>query len=245
MTVWCLCFFNVCAPTWKMLDGCGKCLTCLAMPLWCLCFFIGLCCVLGRLYVIATAGHFDSQVNAALDTGTSLLTIPSEDFESLTLSMFGHHLYNGHCASQGGALLCLCSIVADVRPLTFEVGGVPITLTGQDMFMAVGTANGRTVCMTGLASSPNIPIWILGDVFLRQVYAVHNFAQREVALFPYQKIEVDERLETALPASVMQPFLFLCACALGLVLLASVGCRGYRSIRREDSQESYHPLLAA
>lgn len=55
-----------------------------------------------------------------------------------------------------------------------------------DMFLPTGQLldDGREVCHTGFSYSL-MPIWVLGDVFLRNFYVAHNFAQQTVSLLPH------------------------------------------------------------
>lgn len=52
-------------------------------------------------------------------------------------------------------------------------------INAKDMFLRTGVSAGPDqgeVCLTGMQFS-EMPFWILGDVFLRQVVAVHNVQQ--------------------------------------------------------------------
>eukprot|EP00913_Durusdinium_trenchii_P019051 g17905.t1 len=109
--------------------------------------------------------------------------------------MFGEKYFTD-CEVVRGNLVCDCSIAPKVRPLVFEFpAGGSIVLRPSEMFVKVGQTHDMELCLTGLAANPQ-PIWILGDVFLRQVFAVHAFKRREVALFPYHPEKVAETLET-------------------------------------------------
>ncbi|CAE7531281.1 PAG [Symbiodinium natans] len=152
-------------------------------------YVIGLSLILYFLQVL-TVGNFDHIVLACLDTGTSLISIPEGQFLPVVLGLFGTAAIE-ECALSGGVeLLCPCSVASSATPLTIYFGEKPITLQPANMFMKVGSYHGEDICMTGLSSS-NQGIWILGDVFLRHVYAVHSFNRKEVAMLPYADAVVE------------------------------------------------------
>merc|ERR1719221_1953787 len=91
-----------------------------------------------------------------------------------------------------GQVLCQCD--TPIQSLTFQLAGkegqmLSVTLGPDDLLQQVGKgqfADGSTVQMCRVAlqqGSPNMPFWILGDVFLRKVYAVHDLRDQQVVLF--------------------------------------------------------------
>jgi len=184
------------------------------------------CCYLGILELLLVlygiffkAGTFEPRtIYAALDTGTSLLSVPIGDFVPLALAMFGDD-YWFSCSVQAGSLVCFCDIQDKVRPLGFEIGGKEFWLRPSEMFFEVGTTpHGKAICMTGLSGNVQ-PFWILGDVFLRQAFVVHGYNRREVALFPYSP-QAPELLAEDLPqwgpAGALPALLALLALLLAL-----------------------------
>jgi len=129
---------------------------------------------------------FRGTVHAAIDSGTSLVIMPESQGHRVAAAMFGSHLSSDCVWQISGELLCMCDIVSEVRPLSLEIGGVRFRMTGHEMFLHTGhiMENGQELCMTGLGLAPGIDIWILGDVFMRNVYVAHNFHERTISLFP-------------------------------------------------------------
>ncbi|CAK9022821.1 unnamed protein product [Durusdinium trenchii] len=177
--------------------GTGRpCCDCCCSTLWCLCYLLGAIYLINFFVVVFSVGDWmERPVLAAFDTGTSLISMPTADFLSVASTMFGEKYFTD-CEVVRGNLVCDCSIAPKVRPLVFEFpAGGSIVLRPSEMFVKVGQTHDMELCLTGLAANPQ-PIWILGDVFLRQVFAVHAFKRREVALFPYHPEKVAETLET-------------------------------------------------
>lgn len=189
---WCKNYWNVERAKYKCFVG-----TCRVFARACL--FLGILEMVLILYnIFFRAGTFaPTTIYAALDTGTSLLSVPIGDFVPLALAMFGDH-YWFSCSVQAGSLVCFCDIQDKVRPLGFEIGGKEFWLRPSEMFFELGTTpDGRAICMTGLSGNVQ-PFWILGDVFLRQAFVVHGYNRREVALFPYSP-QAPELLAEDLP----------------------------------------------
>ena len=81
--------------------------------------------------------------------------------------MWGDHFFTD-CKVLGGNLLCYCDIASKGRPLELDFGGKTMQLTGEEMFEYAGKGpTGRHICLAGMAYNLQ-PVWILGDVFLRQ-----------------------------------------------------------------------------
>eukprot|EP00434_Breviolum_minutum_P035488 symbB.v1.2.031415.t2/scaffold3643.1/size52769/7 len=190
------------------------------------CYILGLLNLFAALLTIFTAGSFEPKtITAALDTGTSLICIPADDFESVAIAMFGTKLWL-YCEVLTGNLVCLCDIQNDVRPLGFEVGGKTFWLRPSEMFINVGKVDGRDICYTGLATGFT-PMWILGDVFLRQAFVVHSYNRKEMALFPYAPNEVlaETLLEAPMHLSVLSGLSAILAVSLAISMTF---CKGNR-----------------
>jgi hypothetical protein len=123
--------------------------------------------------------------NLFLDSGTSLLAMPSDDFEVAFAYMVPSH--NSDCKfMQNMYYVCACN--ATVEPLIFsftDIGG-----TAKQIFVSIGKDSlflplGAGSCMLALMPGPSFSsMWILGDAFMRHVYAVHNPVDYRVTLFP-------------------------------------------------------------
>ncbi|KAM6153384.1 napsin-A isoform 2-T2 [Erethizon dorsatum] len=93
---------------------------------------------------------------AILDTGTSLITGPSEEIQAL-------HRAIGGLPWLGGEHFIQCSKIPTLPPVSFLLGGVWFNLTAQDY-----------VIQALDVPPPAGPLWILGDVFLGTYVAVFD-----------------------------------------------------------------------
>ncbi|XP_070258726.1 napsin-A [Myotis yumanensis] len=106
---------------------------------------------------------------AILDTGTSLITGPTEEIRALHRAIGGFPLL--------GKYIIECSIIPTLPPVSFSLGGVWFNLTSQDYVIQIARGGAR-VCLLGFQAldvpPPSGPLWILGDVFLRSYVAVFD-----------------------------------------------------------------------
>mmetsp|Transcript_58163 Transcript_58163/g.147763 ORF Transcript_58163/g.147763 Transcript_58163/m.147763 type:complete len:530 (-) Transcript_58163:202-1791(-) len=134
----------------------------------------------------------ESPVYAALDSGTSLIAVPGIAYNWVMQSLMGHDSL-ARCGPALGQVLCPCD--SRFQDLMFNFPGkdgkkITITLTSEDLLQPMGEAifpSGETVAMCRIniqPGPPTMPFWILGDVFLRRVYAVHDVREHQVVLFP-------------------------------------------------------------
>merc|ERR1711963_280265 len=89
--------------------------------------------------------------------------------------------------------LVVCPCDLPIRPLSFSFNDkdgndLSVELGPKDLLQFIGVATYKGVekkmCRLALQEgSPNSPLWILGDVFLRKVYAVHDVRGQQVVLF--------------------------------------------------------------
>lgn len=109
---------------------------------------------------------------AAIDTGTSLIAMPTDVAEILnkmigaTQNWMGQHTVD-------------CSTLPNLPKLTFYLNGEPYTLSAEDYILQVQGA-----CLSsfmGMDLPPPIgPLWIVGDVFLRKYYTVYDYGREAV-----------------------------------------------------------------
>merc|ERR1719410_1588744 len=97
----------------------------------------------------------------------------------------------------GRPMLCPCG--SPVQPLHIAFQGADgnqlnISLTSEDLLMpapAIIIRQGQytPACSLGImVGPPALNFWILGDVFLRKVYAVHDVFGRRVMLFSHGSV---------------------------------------------------------
>ncbi|KAM9319226.1 gastricsin-like [Gastrophryne carolinensis] len=110
---------------------------------------------------------------AIVDTGTSPLTIPQQYMGTLLQNM-------GAQQGQGGQFYVNCNNLQNLPTISFTINGVqfPIPPSGY-----VLQNNGYCIVSveeTYLPSQNGQPLWILGDVFLRQYYSVYDMRNNRV-----------------------------------------------------------------
>nr|XP_060505815.1 napsin-A [Panthera onca] len=107
---------------------------------------------------------------AILDTGTSLITGPTEEIRALNTAIGGISLLVGEYLIQ-------CETIPTLPPVSFLLGGVWFNLTAQDYVIQI-VRGGFRLCFSGFQAldlpPPAGPLWILGDVFLRTYVAVFD-----------------------------------------------------------------------
>jgi len=102
-----------------------------------------------------------------VDTGTSILAGPPASMNKLIAAV--------------GTVEKDCSNVDKLPTVTFNMGGKDFDL-GPDFYVLKETqANGSTECMLGMQGiNAGVPIWILGDPFLRKYYTVWDADEKRV-----------------------------------------------------------------
>ncbi|XP_004710739.1 napsin-A [Echinops telfairi] len=107
---------------------------------------------------------------AILDTGTSLITGPTEEIQALNTAI-------GSVPLRMGQYIIDCSKIPSLPPISLLLGGVWFNLTGQDYVIQIARF-GVHFCLSGFQAldipPPVGPFWILGDVFLGSHVAVFD-----------------------------------------------------------------------
>lgn len=120
---------------------------------------------------VAGTSYVDGSVNAIVDSGTSLLTGPTDAVAKIAKQIGAKSVVEGE-------YMVACNY--DTLPnLDFVIGGNTYTLTPADYLIPDGN-----LCLLGLMGmdipAPIGPLWILGDVFMRKYYTVFDYAQQRV-----------------------------------------------------------------
>ncbi|KAL8953614.1 MAG: hypothetical protein Q9222_000540 [Ikaeria aurantiellina] len=128
-------------------------------------------------YGDATADLEDTGV--ILDTGTSLIALPSTLAELLNKEIGAKKGFNGQYSID-------CSKRDDLKDVTFTLTGHNFTITPYDYILEV-----QGSCISSFFGldipAPAGPLAILGDAFLRKWYSVYDLGTNSVGLAPSKK----------------------------------------------------------
>jgi len=118
-----------------------------------------------------------STKRAAIDTGTSLCAIPSEEAEAINTRLGGKKNFQGQWIIE-------CDTLPNLPDLTLTFGGKNYVLKATDYILKVGGLGGGEQCISGFMGldipAPAGPLWIVGDVFLRKYYTVYDLGKNRV-----------------------------------------------------------------
>ncbi|XP_040325378.1 pepsin B [Herpailurus yagouaroundi] len=108
-----------------------------------------------------------------VDTGTFPLTVPQQYLDSFVKA-------TGAQQDQNGDFVVNCNSIQSMPTITFVISGSPLPLPPSTYVL-----NNNGYCTLGIEvtylPSPNgQPLWILGDVFLREYYTVYDMAVNRV-----------------------------------------------------------------
>lgn len=137
-------------------------------------------------------------VYAVLDSGTSLLTVPEDHYNTIWPMLLREESKNrfpdAGCSDKltgaKGMLVCICG-KTKLNPLSFvyqDISGkksMKITLGEDDLLQPFAKLNdGTEVCRPAFTKGPEgFPFWLLGDVFMRQVYTIHDVHHLKLHLY--------------------------------------------------------------
>mmetsp|Transcript_71029 Transcript_71029/g.205653 ORF Transcript_71029/g.205653 Transcript_71029/m.205653 type:complete len:472 (+) Transcript_71029:42-1457(+) len=168
-----------------------------------------------------------ASVYGILDSGTSFLAIPGWLLPHVLTTILPDDSRDVCGMGADGALICPCSM--NMRPLTMRFAGhdsseLVMTLTSADLLRPGPPA----MCIVSVVPAPaGFPFCILGDTFLRRVYAVHDVEGKQVVLYPKGGGVVKKRRLHRIWPPAWWPFLLVEDASLGsLVWGAAVGSIG-------------------
>jgi saccharopepsin len=109
---------------------------------------------------------------AAIDTGTSLIAMPTAEAKSLNEAIGAKSGLNGQSTVD-------CAKVSSLPVLSLSFGGKTFNLKGSDYVLSV-----QGNCISGFIGLDLPPsagnLWIVGDVFLRKYYTVYDLGNNRV-----------------------------------------------------------------
>ncbi|KAJ7344359.1 hypothetical protein JRQ81_000309 [Phrynocephalus forsythii] len=107
---------------------------------------------------------------AIVDTGTSLITGPTEEIKELQKAIGAKPIIKGQYMLQ-------CDKLSTLPTVSFVLGGKSYELTADEYALKV-TVQGETLCLSGFSGldvpPPGGPLWIMGDVFIGRYYTVFD-----------------------------------------------------------------------
>jgi hypothetical protein len=121
---------------------------------------------IGSTNYIASGG-----VNAIVDSGTSIMTGPSESVAAIAKSLGAHEII-------AGEYMLKCNYET-LPNLDFVIDGKIYSLSPTDYLIPDGD-----LCLLGLMAmdipAPTGPLWILGDVFMRKYYTIWDVTNKKI-----------------------------------------------------------------
>lgn len=108
-----------------------------------------------------------SATTAIVDSGTSFITGPTTAIDSLSQKV-------GATPVGNGLYIISCDNVKAMPDVIFDINGYDYTFEGKDMVLQAGN-----ICILSVMAL-NLPMWILGDVFMRKYYTVFDMENKQV-----------------------------------------------------------------
>jgi saccharopepsin len=119
-----------------------------------------------------------SSKSAAIDTGSSLFAMPTQEAEEINTRI-------GATKTQNGQYTVDCEMVDSMPNLTLVFSGKDFVLEPSDYILRIGGFFGsKESCVSGFMGldipAPAGPLWIVGDVFLRRFYTIYDLGNNRV-----------------------------------------------------------------
>ncbi|XP_069481351.1 gastricsin-like [Ambystoma mexicanum] len=108
-----------------------------------------------------------------VDTGTSLLTAPGQYYAALMQDI-------GATQDSNGQYVVSCSSLGSLPTLSFTIGGNTLPLPPSAYILQSNGECSVGIMPTYLPSQDGQPLWIMGDVFLRQYYSIYDVTNNQV-----------------------------------------------------------------
>lgn len=132
---------------------------------------------------ISINGTSTSTKRAIIDTGTSLLAGPTSEVKAIADQLGAQgSFFNPNIFTLD------CSQVSSLPTIDVKFGGKSFPLTGKQY-----TIEDQGTCLLGLTGidvpAPRGPLWILGDVFIREYFTVFDVEHSRIGVAPIRKTE--------------------------------------------------------
>jgi hypothetical protein len=119
--------------------------------------------------VIVENETFNNIIDAIVDTGTSLITGPSDEIQKIATKLGARKILSEY--------IIKCS--NNLPSIDFILNGKTYSLEPKDYLI-----ENNNQCILGFMGldipSPNGPLWILGDVFIRKYYTIFDYVGQKV-----------------------------------------------------------------
>lgn len=157
-----------------------------------------------------------------LDTGSSLIMGPTDQVASIYSNMES----SGFCFEMYGFLVCDCQ--AEYPSISFIMQGHNFVIEQDQYFYPI-----EGYCLF-LVAPFDVNIWILGDVFLRNYYAIYDMDNQRVGLVDIQEAySSDEQGKSSVSAGMIIGVIFVVL----LVALASYFILDKLRVRQEEPKK--------
>lgn len=123
---------------------------------------------------------------AAIDTGTSLIALPSAISDMINQKI-------GATKGFRGIYTVDCAAISTMPPVVFEFGGHKFPLQAEDYILQ--TSGGCISPFMGL-DLPGLKLWIVGDAFLRRYYTIYDMGKNRVGFAPARRVSSSETEES-------------------------------------------------
>ncbi|XP_074384209.1 gastricsin isoform X2 [Zonotrichia albicollis] len=124
----------------------------------------------------SATGWCSQGCQAIVDTGTFLLTVPQEYIENILEALGAQETSYGYAVD--------CSDTQSMPQLTFGIGGARLALPPSAYVLNSNGYCTLAIEATYLPSQDGQPLWILGNVFLKEFYTVFDMANNRVGFAP-------------------------------------------------------------
>jgi saccharopepsin len=116
--------------------------------------------------------NLGNKMGAAIDTGSSLIVVPTETAAQINQILGATKTWNGQYTLP-------CEKISELPELHLQFGGKMYSLRAEDYILNV-----QNQCVSGFTGmdipEPAGPLWIVGDVFLRRYYTIYDFGKNRV-----------------------------------------------------------------